>query len=294
MKCGIIGCGYVGTELAWQLTTNGHDVVGVRRSQSGVSQLQDAGYQAVQADVTDPDSLHVFPSVDIIVYAVSPGRTGNQTAQDVYQTGLENTLQYFLQEDNPPRRFFYTSSTGVYGNHDGNWVDESTTIEPVGDRQAILIDAEETIFEHTNATDTTGTVIRFGGIYGPNRGRLQSYLEGPVTDRYTNLIHRDDAAGIIRYLIETSQCHDDIVNGVDDSPVSKWEIARWIAATRGENPPEKQTIADRLESIDTPVRRERIAANKRCSNEKLLKFGYRYKYPTFRDGYTDIIDSYFS
>lgn len=294
MKCGIIGCGYVGTELAWQLTTNGHDVIGVRRTQSGVTQLQEAGYQAMRADVTDTDSLRSLPSVDIIVYAVSPGRTGEQTAQDIYQTGLVNTLQYVLQDDDQPNRFFYTSSTGVYGNHDGEWVDETTALEPTGNRQEILIDAETTVLEHTSSTDTSGTIIRLGGIYGPTRYRLQSYLDGPVTTRYSNLIHRDDAAGIIRYLTETNQGQDEILNAVDNCPVTKWEIANWIAETRGETPPAKQSIAERLQSVENPVRRERIAADKRCSNKKLREFGYRFKYPTFRDAYADITTGYSS
>ncbi len=294
MRCGIIGCGYVGTELAWQLATNGHEVIGVRRSCSGVTKLQDSGYQAIQADVTDADSLNALPPVDCIVYAVSPGRTDDQTAKDVYHTGLKNTLQQVLQSTDPPNRFFYTSSTGVYGNHDGDWVDESTGLEPTSDRQAVLIDAETMVFEQTNPTTTSGTIIRLGGIYGPNRHRLQSYLDGPVTTRYTNLIHREDAAGIIRFLIETHQGQDEIVNGVDDSPVSKWDIAQWIAESRGETPPKKQSISDRLQTIDNPVRRDRIAANKRCSNKKLLEFGYQYKYPTYRDGYADIITSYSS
>lgn len=294
MKCGIIGCGYVGTELAWQLATNGHEIIGVRRSRDGVTQLQDAEYDAIQADVTDPDSLQAIPSVDTVVYAVSPGRGTDQTAEDVYFTGLKNTLEHVVEAGDPPDRFVYTSSTGVYGNHDGGWVDESTDIDPVGDRQELLLAAETTVLERTNSNRTSGSIIRFGGIYGPNRFRLQSYLDGPVTTRFTNLIHRDDAAGIIRYLCETNQARGEIVNGVDNSPISKWEIARWIAESRGETPPGKQSIADRLESVERAVRRERIAADKRCSNEKLRALGYRYKYPTFRDGYADIIDGYSS
>lgn len=294
MKCGIIGCGYVGTELAWQLTTNGHDVVGVRRTQSGVTQLQNAGYQAVRADVTDADSLRVLPSLDIIVYAVSPGRTEEQTAKDIYHTGLLNTLQHALQDDDPPDRFFYTSSTGVYGNHDGEWVDENTALEPTGDRQEILIEAETAVRDHTTSSNTSSTIIRLGGIYGPTRHRLESYLDGPVTTRFSNLIHRDDAAGIIRYLTETNQGQDETLNAVDNCPVTKWEIANWIAETRGETPPTKQPIAERLQSVENPVRRERIAADKRCSNEKLREFGYRFKYPSFRDGFSDIISGYSS
>lgn len=291
MKCGIIGCGYLGIELAWQLATNGHQVVGVRRSPDGVEDLRDAGYQGIRSDVTDPDTLGEIPAVDVVIYMVSPGRSGDQSAEDVYQRGLENTIRHFCRHS-VPDRFIYVSSTGVYGDHDGGWVTESTEIEPSSDRQKLLLDAESLVFELTSDVDTRGTVIRLAGLYGPHRYRLRSYLRGPVLTRYSNLIHRDDAAGIIRYLIESNQGEDEVILGVDNLPVSKWKIAAWISEAMGEEPPGKQSIEDRLQSEKNSTSRARIGANKRCSNEKLLELGYRYKYRTFREGYSDIINSY--
>jgi nucleoside-diphosphate-sugar epimerase len=291
MRVAIVGCGYLGLELARQLSTAGHDVTGVRRSMTGVESIRDCGVAGVQADVTDPDTLMAVPDVDVVVYAASAGGRGAGNARDVYVTGLTNVIDHFSSRSNPPSRLVYTSSTGVFGDHDGAWVDETTPIDRSTPRRATLADAEAVALERTTSMGIDGTVVRLGGLYGPDRYPVDRYLDGPVVSGHLNLIHRDDAAGAIRFLLEGDLARNDIVVVVDDEPVSKWEFADWLAEECGREPPEKLTIAERVATDDlSEGARERIEADKRCSNATLRALGYEYSYPTVFEGVRPAIE----
>ncbi|RQG88950.1 SDR family oxidoreductase [Natrarchaeobius halalkaliphilus] len=295
MKIAILGCGYVGLELGRQLVERGHDAIGVRRSGDGVRRLEDAGLEAVQADVTDGDDLAAVPDVDAIVFAASSGGRGAGAARAVYVEGLRTAIDAFGARDDPPGRLVYTSSTGVHGDHGGDWVDEETPVEPTTEKTAVLAEAERIALEYPPEYAFEGTVARYAGLYGPGRYRLERYLEGPVTEGYLNMVHRDDAAGAVRFLLSADLARGEVVQIVDDEPAQKWAFADWLADQCGLDAPPKRTKADRLaeEDLSEPARR-RILTSKRCSNQKLRTLGYEYSYPTFREGYRDAIEAYSS
>ncbi|MDG5817584.1 SDR family oxidoreductase [Natronococcus sp. A-GB7] len=292
MRVAILGCGYVGRELGRQLVERDHDAIGVRRSDDGLESLESAGLEAVQADVTDSTSLEAVPDVDAIVFAASSGGRGADAAREVYVEGLRTAIEAFGAREEPPERLVYTSSTGVYGDHDGDWVDEETPIEPTTEKTEVLAEAERIALEHPAEYGFDGAVARYAGLYGPDRYRLERYLEGPVTEGYLNMIHRDDAAGAVRYLLEEDLARDEVVQVVDDEPVEKWAFADWLADEAGVEQPPKRTKAERLEADDlSEAARRRILTSKRCSNEKLRELGYEFAYPTFREGYREAIDA---
>jgi len=286
VRVAILGCGYVGLELGRQLTDAGHEVVGVRRSDSGLAAIEAASFDPVRADVTDAASLSAVPDADWLVYAASAGGRGVEAARTAYVDGLRTVVETFGARSSPPDRLVYTSSTGVYGDHDGDWVDESTTPAPATDRQRVLLEAERIALE---AAEIDGTVARFGGLYGPDRYRLDYYLDGPVTEGYLNSIHRDDAAGVVAYLLETDRARGEVVLAVDDEPVSKWEFADWLADECGVSHPPKRTVAER--AADGDVSR-RVRANKRCANDRLHELGYELRFPTVWEGYRPAIDAF--
>jgi nucleoside-diphosphate-sugar epimerase len=130
-------------------------------------------------------------------------------------------------------------------------------------------------------------------LYGPDRYRLPRYLEGPVTAGYLNMVHRDDAAGAVGYLLTEDLLRDDVVVVVDDEPVSKHDFADWLADECGVVHPEKRSKEERLSAGDLSEAAERrILTSKRCSNERLRGLGYEFSYPTFRAGYRDAIRAY--
>ncbi|CCQ33256.1 UDP-glucose 4-epimerase protein [Halorhabdus tiamatea SARL4B] len=290
-RVAILGCGYVGCELARQLVDGGHHVVGVRRSDAGLAAVEDAGAEPVQADVTDAESLSAVPDAEWVVFAASAGGRDAEAARETYVSGLRTAIDHFADRADAPDRFVYTSSTGVYGDHDGEWVDEGTPIDPGDERTEVLATAERLARERP-PSGIDGTVARFGGLYGPDRYRLDRYLDGPVTAGVLNMVHRDDAAGAVRFLLERDHGRGEVVNVVDDEPVEKWGFADWLAEQADVAFPPKQPVEQRLADVDRAATRRRIRSSKRVSNDRLREDGYEFAYPTFRAGYQDALEWY--
>ncbi|QLG29392.1 SDR family oxidoreductase [Halorarum halophilum] len=293
MRVVIVGCGYVGLELGRRLTEAGHAVTGVRRSDEGLDAIRSAGFDAVRGDATDTASLGSLPDADAVVFAASTGGRGADAAREVYVDGLSNVLAEYGSREESPERLIYTSSTGVYGDHDGDWVDEETPLEPTTGKTAVLVEAERLAIESAAERGIDGTVARFAGLYGPERYRLDRYLEGPVTAGYLNMVHRTDAAGAVAHLLETDSARGEVVLVVDDEPVDKWTFADWLADECDVPRPEKRTTEERIATGDlTPAAERRIRTSKRCCNAKLLDLGYGLAYPTYREGYRAAIRSF--
>jgi nucleoside-diphosphate-sugar epimerase len=293
MRVVVLGCGYVGIELGRQLVDRGHDVVGVRRSADGVNAIERAGFEGAQADVTDATAVASLPDADALVFAASSGGRGADAAREVYVDGLQTALGEYATREDPPRRLVYTSSTGVFGDHGGNWVTEDTPISPTTAKTRVLASAEAIALAADRLYGIDGTVARFAGLYGPDRYRLERYVDGPVTEGYLNMVHRDDAAGAVRFLLETDRGRGDVVHVSDDEPASKWAFADYLADACGEPEPEKQTTEERLADGDLSAAAERrIRAEKRVDNDRLRELGYEFRYPTYREGYEAAVDSY--
>ncbi|SEW07176.1 SDR family oxidoreductase [Halobacterium jilantaiense] len=294
MDVAVLGCGYVGIELARQLASAGHSAVGVRRSADGLAAVRETGADAVEADVTDAGSLEAVPDVDAVVFAASSGGRGADAAREVYVDGLRTAVEQFGGRDDAPEKFVYTSSTGVYGDHDGGWVDESTPLDPTTEKTEVLVEAERVAREEAPEFGMDPTVVRFAGLYGPDRYRLTRYLDGPVTEGYLNMVHRDDAAGVVRFaLTDDAADGEEVLLAVDDEPVDKWAFADWLADECGVDHPEKQTVDERIAAGDlsTPAER-RVRTSKRCSNERLRDLGYEFAYPTFQEGYRAAVEAF--
>ena len=130
------------------------------------------------------------------------------------------------------------------------------------------------------------TLLRLGGIYGPRRTRLLETVRAgratfaPGPPQYTNRIHRDDCAGVLRHLLRLerpAQCYV----GVDSEPADEATLLRLLAGAMGASAP-RAAREDEVKSL-------RARGNKRCRNERLLQSGYSFRYPSFREGYADVI-----
>ena len=289
----ILGCGYVGIELGRQLSDAGERVVGVRRSHSGVEAIEAAGFRGIQADITDPDALSTLPDAETVVYAASSGGRGADAAREIYVDGQKTALAEYADREQQPDRYLYTSSTGVYGDHGGDWVDEETPLDPTTAKTEVLVKAESVALETAAECGIDGTVARLAGIYGPDRYRLDRYIDGPVTEGVLNMVHRDDIAGSIRHLLDADIAREEVVLVVDNEPVQKWEFADWLADQCEVDSPPKRTKAERLDEQGlSEAARRRVQTSKRCGNDKLRGLDYEFTYPTFREGYRDRIEQY--
>ncbi|WP_144901920.1 SDR family oxidoreductase [Halobellus captivus] len=289
----IVGCGYVGLELGRQLREADHEVTGVRRSDDGLDVVEATGLDPCRADATAPSSLASLPDAEWVIFAASSGGRGAEDAQRVYVDGLRNVIDEYAARASPPDRLVYTSSTGVYGDHGGDFVDEETPIDPTTEKTRVLAEAERVAREEAAAAGIDGTVARFAGLYGPRRYRLARYLDGPVTEGYLNMVHRDDAAGGVAFLLDADAARGEVVLVADDEPVDKWTFADWLAAECGVPSPPKRTIEERLDDPDlSTAAKRRLQTSKRCSNDRLRELGYELRYPTYREGYRDAIESF--
>jgi nucleoside-diphosphate-sugar epimerase len=294
MRVAILGCGYVGLALGRALRDD-HEVVGVRRSAAGIDAIENAGFEAVQADVTDRESLAAVPDADAVVFAASSGGRGPGPAREVYVEGQRTAIEAFAARDDPPDRYLYTSSTGVYGDRNGDWVDEETEPSPDSERGEVLLAAERVALAETAGASIDGTVARLAGIYGPDRYGLERYLDSPVVEGYRNTIHRDDAAGAVAFLLAEDLARGEVVLVVDDEPVSRWTFADWLADACGRPAPPKRTVEAYLAERELSAgRRRRLTTDKRCSNAKLRELGYEFQYPTFREGYREAVAAHCS
>lgn len=272
----IAGCGDVGTALGLMLCRSGHDVFGARRSAHRLP----APLRPLPVDVTDRAALErTVPGVDAVVYAVAAGRRDEGAYRRAYVDGVSALLDVLEERAEPPRRVFFVSSTSVYGERDGAWIDETAPLQPRGFAGESLVAGERRMF----ASPIPATVVRFAGIYGPGRGWLvKRALAGArcagEPPKFTNRIHRDDCAGVLAHLI-AHESIDDVYIGVDDAPVEECEVLEWLAARLGAPPPR------RVHGGEAAAQ----GSGKRCSNARLRASGYRLRYPTYREGYAAVL-----
>lgn len=281
----ILGCGYVGRALGRRLIDRGHEVLGLCRSDTGVEAVEAAGLTPVQGDLTDRSDLDALSDADSLVFTASSGGGGAAAARSIYVEGLRTVIDAASAWDQPPDRLIYTSSTGVYGDHDGAWVTEESELRPATAKTEVLAEAEA-VARHAKEVGIAPIVARLAGIYGPDRYRVERYLDGPITEGYVNLVHRADVAGALRrFLTADPETIPETVLVVDHEPVWKPTLAAWLAEQCGRGPPE-------TESPSSGGRERSRRGQKRCSNERLLSLGYAFEYPTYREGYRAAIADY--
>jgi len=277
----IAGCGYVGAALGSALVSEAHTVWGLRRRPVSLPR----GIIPITADLGLAASLEGLPdAIDTVFYMASPGGSDDALYRATYVDGLSNLLAALGRHHQRPRRIFLVSSTAVYAQDDGSWVDESSPTEPTHFSGRRLLEAEAVL----RSSAFAATVVRFGGIYGPRRVRLIEnvragraiYRKSPP--QWTNRIHRDDCAGMLRHLMGL-ESPAPVYLGVDCEPAEEGAVLRWLAGVLGAPVPRAVRAGD-------PALRSTRGGNKRCRNDRLVASGYRFRYPTFREGYQAVIE----
>jgi len=275
----VAGCGYVGAALGAALDRDAHAVFGLRRRAGSLPW----GVRPIEADLAIPASLRELPpQLDYVFFMAAPGGRDDALYRALYVEGLRNLLAALEEQKQRPKRVFFTSSTAVYGPKDGEWVDEASPTEPASFTGRRLLEAEALLA----AGPYPATSVRFAGIYGPRRtslvervrnGRVVYQADPP---RYTNRIHRDDCAGVLRHLMGLAE-PESLYVGVDCEPASEATVYQWLAGVLGAPPP-------RAGTPDATADPER-GGNKRCRNARLLAAGYAFAYPSFREGYAAVL-----
>ncbi len=272
----IIGCGAIGTELARILSRLGHTVTGVKRNPPSSN---DECIQYVHADITSATDLEkLTTNFDQLFFIVSADGRTEQSYRDVYDIGLTNVLIKFAKCP-----CIFVSSTSVYGQSQGEWVDENSTAQPDNSNSQLIRHAEQQVI----ALNAQNIVVRFSGIYG--RGReylLTKAKQNPAIQQtptyFTNHIHQEDCVRVLAFLLEKKLAGITLAHyylASDDDPAPLYEVITWLAQQLNCPAPTIKSVANN----DT--------MNKRCHNQRLKALGYVFLYPSYKDGYAELINS---
>ncbi len=265
----IVGCGYVGRELARRAAARGWAVRAVVRTPHSAAALAKDGIDAVAGDASQPELWRgLGPPPDAVVACAAPGRGEAAAYEAVYQRLAVRAARFAAG-----RPFLFTSSTSVYAQEDGSEVTEDSPAEPASATGRILRAAEDACL------GAGGCVARVTGIYGPGRSVwLRRFREGTAAldghgSRWLNQAHRDDIAAGILFLVERGAAG--IFNLSDNEPVRQRDLFMWLAERLGLPMPGPGPENGG---------RKGGASNKRVLNARLRGLGWVPEFPTFREG----------
>lgn len=276
----IIGCGYMGQRVIRRLPDPGQ-VTGVVRSSTSAAQLEALGAHALQIDLDRPP-LPALPSAGAqVLYLAPPPPQGGQDAR--MTAFLEATARH-----GEPARIVYVSTTGVYGDCGGAWVDESWPARPAVDRARRRWDAEQQLRDWRQRHAGQLVILRVAGIYGPGKlplARLQQQRPMiPEADApWTNRIHADDLANVLLAALERGR-DGEVYNACDGHPGNMADYFNRVADLAGLPRPPVIDPAQADEQLSEGLR-SYLAESRRLSNRKLLReLGVTLRYPTLDEG----------
>jgi len=274
----IAGCGDVGSRLGERLAASGWCVHGLRRRVAALP----PSILALPGDLENPQCPADWPAgrIDYLVYCAAASRHDEAGYRAAYVEGLRHVLDWLSGHGQRPRRLLFVSSTGVYGQRDGEWVDEDSPTEPQGFSGQILLEAERLALH----SGLPASVVRLAGLYGPGRERLIEQVRrgahaDPQRPLYANRIHSEDAAGLLAFLLEAAArgvALADCYLGGDDEPAPLHEVVAWLRGRLG-------VSGEGAESIG------RRGGSKRCRNARARRLGWVPGYPGYREGYAALL-----
>jgi len=271
----IAGCGDLGTETGLRFAGLGHRVIGLRRSAEKLPPEIEGQSVDLSADVP------TLPAdTTIVVIAMAPDERSVDAYRAVYVDSVRHVVEAIHRDCATAPRVLFVSSTAVYGVDDGTRVSESTPANPSTPTAVILREAEESL----RGQIPGATILRLGGIYGPGRNREVDRIRGGLSTissepRFTNRIHRDDAAAAIVHLTTLRGQPSTVYVGVDDCPVEYREVVEFLARSLGRPVP----------SLAAGPGRPPGSRGKRCDNTRLRETGFVFSYPTYREGYAAVL-----
>jgi nucleoside-diphosphate-sugar epimerase len=280
----ICGCGYLGWRVAQRWLARGEVVYATTRSTQRAAEMQALGIEPIVSDVTREWKLPESGSdLDTVLVALGFDRSAGQTIEDVYLRGLDNVIRAAPE---CLQRFIYISSTGVYEQANGQWVDETTPCHPIRAGGQASLQAEQRLAESPLAS--RAIILRLAGLYGPGRlPKIAAVQTGAPIDAavhgYLNLIHVDDAADIASTISEYVVPPETLIVS-DGNPVLRGDFYRELA--RQLNAPPPQFAPPPANSSAA----ERGSTDKRVSNRKLMALYCRpLQFPTYREGLAAIV-----
>ena len=277
VKLFVFGLGYTAGHFIRTCGADYDAVAGTVRSPDNVARLAAAGIEALHFDAAAADPLidRRLAEADALLISVQPGETADPV---LARFGL-------AIESAELQRIVYLSTIGVYGDHDGAWIDEGATTKPSNGRQAARIAAEQDWLDLGARTGKAATVLRLAGIYGPSRNALDDLRSGEARriDKPGQVFNRIHVADIGRAIAAAFRRDaPGIFNVTDDEPAAAPDVVAYAAGLMGRAPPPLVPFA---EAAMSPMARSFYGANRRVRNEALRRdLGVTLAYPNYRIG----------
>ena len=271
----IFGAGYSGKAIGRIEAQSGARIFGTTRTDAGAEALEAIRITPIIFDglrVGDTLAETIAQATEIIV-SIAPDEDGDPVL---------NAAGELLTNANELKWIVYLSTVGVYGNHDGAWVDETTRCKPVSKRSIQRVAAEKAWLDFASKRDLPLSVLRLSGIYGPGRNALKNMVDGKARrlvkpGQVFNRIHVTDIARSSAFLAKSHA--DGIFNVTDDMPSPPQDVVEYAASVTKIDPPEP--IAFETATL-SPMARSFYGENKRVSNAKIKSIGFQFSYPDYR------------
>ncbi|QIK75144.1 NAD(P)H-binding protein [Nocardioides piscis] len=264
----LVGCGDLGASVGLRLAESGHDVLALRRNASRVP----SGLRALSVDLTREAPVLPDLRARFLVVALTARPRTEEAYRATYVDGMRRALDALADSGSLPERAVLVSSTAVMASRQLPPLDdESTPAHPVDGPGRMLLAAEELFAERL----PSGTVLRLSGLYGGTSTRLLDRVrQGRIDDphRWTNRIHREDAASAVVHLLTRPDPPERLYLGTDDEPAQLGDVAAFLAELLGAPSP--------------PAADPAQGHGKRLSNARLRASGWQPTRRSFREGYT--------
>lgn len=274
----IAGCGYVGLRVANRLHTQGHAVYGLRR----FPESSEPCIRWIEGDIAGRRISDSVPPIDTVILSAGLRSDTEKNYEALFVDGYTWLIDQLKSNSHPLSRIIMVSTTSVYAESDGGWVDESSPVIHVKSPAKYYLAAEKMIAQ----SGIPSVVLRMSGIYGPDRTRLIRAVKDGKASRdtsphYLNHIHADDAAGAVAHVAGLDN-PEPLYVASDRDPADRNDVLQWIS--------DQLRLGKIPEARKEDVKTQR-GGNKRCCSRKLAESGYSFRYPTYREGYANLLNS---
>lgn len=275
MKILFAGCGDIGCRSASRLVDE-FDCYGLKRNPQTLPDF----ISPLAGSMTDLDRLVevLNQGFDVVVATLTPDGFNPEAYQRAYVDSAKTLASAMTLASSVPKLVIWVSSTSVYGNCNGDWVDEQSPTTALSFSGKLLLEAEQQI----QALPCPSVIVRFSGIYGPGRTRmLDQIIAGKgrpaQPQQWSNRIYSEDCAGVLAHLVrafDAGKVLETLYIATDCAPVTQHDLRIWLA-----------------QQLDVELKDEIVEqkAIRRCSNQRLLDSGYEFHYPSYKEGYSVLI-----
>ncbi len=272
----IIGCGYIGTEVAALWSKKGYHITATTRHTERLTELSHVAQKSVILKGIDEEEMAPLISANkTLLITVAADNSDHYESAYLHTAQL---LRHLALQMDMPRRLIYTSSTSVYGDHKGQWVDEGSELLAESDQAKILMEAER-IYLSLQELGWHVTILRLAEIYGPGREfshkvkEMKGYSIPGSGDQYTNMAHQADIVAAIDYSLRHHL--EGVFNIADDDHQTRKELYHMICHKYHLPEPKWD-----------PTLTEIRGGNKRVSNHKIKGEGFVFRHPHRQLDYT--------